>query len=64
VLQVPALAPRQLRLLGHVSEELHPDNEQPTNSSNVQEIPRGYLLRRVGGSAGTKYVDTPDLTKA
>ncbi|KAF5838160.1 hypothetical protein DUNSADRAFT_3285 [Dunaliella salina] len=59
IMKVPALAPRQLRLLGSVSEEQHPDNDAPAADTTVQEIPRGYLLRRVGGSAGTRYVQLP-----
>ncbi|KAF5838159.1 hypothetical protein DUNSADRAFT_3284 [Dunaliella salina] len=63
VTTLPALAPRQLRLLGAYSEEQHPDNGKMAFGSSIQEIPRGYLLRRVGGAAGTRYVQTPDVPR-
>jgi len=59
---VPALSPRQMSLLGAVVEEQHPDVVQHNTPSTIQEIPRGYLMRRVGGAAGTRYVDVP-MTK-
>ncbi|KAF5842133.1 Bestrophin, RFP-TM, chloride channel-domain-containing protein [Dunaliella salina] len=51
---VPALSPRQMRLLGHVVEDQHPENELPQQDSVVQEVPRGYLMRRIGGAAGAR----------
>mmetsp|Transcript_20930 Transcript_20930/g.54554 ORF Transcript_20930/g.54554 Transcript_20930/m.54554 type:complete len:482 (+) Transcript_20930:98-1543(+) len=61
---VPALSPRQLRLLGQVAEEQHPENDLPDQDSVVQEVPRGYLMRRIGGAAGARkspvsYINVP-----
>jgi len=61
---VPALSPRQLRLLGQVAEEQHPENDLPDQDSVIQEVPRGYLMRRIGGAAGARkspvsYVNLP-----
>lgn len=51
--QVAPLTARQLRALGA------PETEAATNGTSVQEIPRGYLMGRLGGSTGMKYVDVP-----
>lgn len=34
--QVPSLSPRQLRLLGQVAEDQHPENDLPDQDSVVQ----------------------------
>lgn len=47
--QVPPLAPRQLRVLGHVAEEQHPDNELPDQDSVVQVCFYQALLERMSG---------------
>ena len=58
--QVPALSPRQLQLLAAQSTEV-PDTLKTlthgTHSSMLQEIPRDYLLTRLGGVNTTIELD-------
>ena len=51
--QVPALSPRQLKILATTT--MHPEEASATASTAggmIQEIPRDYLLKRLGGMAG------------
>jgi hypothetical protein len=54
--QVPALSPRQLKLLSQASLEPDASAVAATAQGMIQEIPREYLLRRLGGLVGKRWV--------
>lgn len=53
-LQVPALSPRQLKLLSKASLDKNASAVAATAQGMIQEIPRDYLLNRLGGVVGKK----------
>jgi len=58
--QVPALSPRQLQLLGAQSTQVVEASKSLTaghGNSMLQEIPRDYLLTRLGGVNTTIHLD-------
>jgi len=51
IAQVPSLSPRQLRLLAMASQSVDDSlAAESTNTSTIQEIPRAFLMRRLGGA--------------
>ncbi|KXZ50484.1 hypothetical protein GPECTOR_16g659 [Gonium pectorale] len=55
--KVPALSPRQLQILASASPS---DGKAATSASSgklVQEIPREYLMKRLGGALSAAHVD-------
>jgi len=55
--QVPALSPRQLKLLGQASLDREASaGVAATAQGMIQEIPREYLLKRLGGLVGKRWV--------
>lgn len=59
--QVPALSPRQLQLLAVQSTQAVQGSQSLTTgtpNSMLQEIPRDYLLQRLGGVNTTIHLDT------
>jgi hypothetical protein len=60
LLQVPALSPRQLQLLAAQSTQVVEASKSLTTghgNSMLQEIPRDYLLTRLGGVNTTIHLD-------
>lgn len=51
---MPALSPRQLKMLSLASLEKDAAATAATAAGMVQEIPRDYLLKRLGGVVGKK----------
>ena len=59
--QVPALSPRQLQLLAAQSVQAVQTSQSLTTgtpNSMLQEIPRDYLMQRLGGVNTTIHLDT------
>ncbi|KAJ9506074.1 hypothetical protein QJQ45_016619 [Haematococcus lacustris] len=54
--QVPALSPRQLKVLSTASLSDDASLTASSASGMVQEIPREYLLRRLGGAVGNSHI--------
>ncbi|KAI7841811.1 hypothetical protein COHA_004534 [Chlorella ohadii] len=54
--QVPALSPRQLKMLARASLDKDNTAVAATPEGMIQEVPRDYLLKRLGGVVGKNVV--------
>ncbi|KAL4431647.1 hypothetical protein ABPG77_001489 [Micractinium sp. CCAP 211/92] len=56
ITQVPALSPRQLKLMAQASLNKDASAVAATADGMIQEIPRDYLMRRLGGAVGKSHI--------